>query len=235
MLRDILIVCRTIDQMAEKAYRTISSKADVNDQKLFWREICKDEQRHIAYWEQLLRLEKAGTLQNPFDDSEQVLAELNVMKETIGKMSKDRRWSSDFSESILWAFRLESFLLHPAFGVLFHVLRAETGGVSPEDDYQDHIEKFMQAVRKYLGNKPEMLLIGEILSTSWARSKELAIQYARIKTLNGLIRICASCKQVRTDKGYWEQIEAYVRRHSEAKFSHGICPECAQKLYSENL
>jgi len=128
MLRDILIVCRTIDQMAEKAYRTISSKADVNDQKLFWREICKDEQRHIAYWEQLLRLEKAGTLQNPFDDSEQVLAELNVMKETIGKMSKDRRWSSDFSESILWAFRLESFLLHPAFGVLFHVLRAETGG-----------------------------------------------------------------------------------------------------------
>ncbi|MBW1815132.1 MAG: DUF3365 domain-containing protein, partial [Deltaproteobacteria bacterium] len=52
-----------------------------------------------------------------------------------------------------------------------------------------------------------------------------------VKTLKGLIPICASCKKVRNDEGYWDQIEKYISEHSKAKFSHGICPECAKKLY----
>lgn len=51
------------------------------------------------------------------------------------------------------------------------------------------------------------------------------------KTLSGMLPICASCKKIRDDKGYWNQIEAYITEHSEAKFSHGICPECMKKLY----
>ena len=54
-----------------------------------------------------------------------------------------------------------------------------------------------------------------------------------IKTLKGLLPICAHCKKIRDDKGYWNQIEAYIRNHSDAEFSHGICPECAEKLYSD--
>jgi PAS domain-containing protein len=53
----------------------------------------------------------------------------------------------------------------------------------------------------------------------------------KIKTLRGLLPICASCKKIRDDQGYWQQIELYVRDRSEADFSHGICPECAVKLY----
>lgn len=53
----------------------------------------------------------------------------------------------------------------------------------------------------------------------------------KIKMLNGLLPICASCKKIRDDKGYWTQIEKYISEHSEATFSHGICPECAKKLY----
>ncbi|CAB1064980.1 hypothetical protein D1BOALGB6SA_9777 [Olavius sp. associated proteobacterium Delta 1] len=52
-----------------------------------------------------------------------------------------------------------------------------------------------------------------------------------IKTLKGLLPICANCKNIRDDKGYWNQIETYIRDHSEAKFSHSICPLCAEKLY----
>jgi hypothetical protein len=48
-----------------------------------------------------------------------------------------------------------------------------------------------------------------------------------------LLPICASCKKIRDDNGYWTQIEGYVRDHSEAEFSHGLCPECAEKLYPE--
>lgn len=52
-----------------------------------------------------------------------------------------------------------------------------------------------------------------------------------IKTLSGLLPICANCKKVRNDQGYWQQIEEYVSEHSGADFSHGICPDCARKLY----
>jgi len=54
-----------------------------------------------------------------------------------------------------------------------------------------------------------------------------------IKTLRGILPICASCKNIRDDKGYWNQIEAYIRDHSEAEFSHSICPDCAKKLYPD--
>lgn len=56
-----------------------------------------------------------------------------------------------------------------------------------------------------------------------------------IKTLRGFLPICASCKKIRDDKGYWTQIEAYISRHSEAEFSHGLCPECANTLYGQYL
>lgn len=56
---------------------------------------------------------------------------------------------------------------------------------------------------------------------------------ADVKKLSGLLPICASCKKIRNDEGYWEQIEVYIKEHSEADFSHGICPDCVRKLYPE--
>lgn len=61
--------------------------------------------------------------------------------------------------------------------------------------------------------------------------KSLQDSLAKLKTLSGLLPICASCKKIRDDKGYWNRIETYIQEHSEAEFSHGICPECVQKLY----
>jgi hypothetical protein len=54
---------------------------------------------------------------------------------------------------------------------------------------------------------------------------------AAMKVLSGLLPICSSCKKIRDDRGYWNQIEAYIRDHSEAEFTHSICPECVKKLY----
>jgi hypothetical protein len=55
---------------------------------------------------------------------------------------------------------------------------------------------------------------------------------SKVKLLSGFLPICSSCKKIRDDKGYWSQIESYIRDHSEAEFSHGICPDCAKKVYS---
>ncbi len=65
--------------------------------------------------------------------------------------------------------------------------------------------------------------------------KNVELQYAldNVKTLSGLLPICSFCKKIRDDKGYWNQIEQYIHEHSEAKFSHGICQECAKKHYPD--
>ncbi len=56
---------------------------------------------------------------------------------------------------------------------------------------------------------------------------------SKVKLLSGFLPICASCKKIRDDKGYWNQIESYIRTHSEAEFTHSICPDCTKKLYPE--
>ncbi len=68
-----------------------------------------------------------------------------------------------------------------------------------------------------------------------AMNNELRDALAHVKRLQGMLPICASCKKVRNDDGYWQQIELYVSDHSDAKFSHGLCPECMIKLYGKEF
>ena|SRR5579871_3418939 len=84
-------------------------------------------------------------------------------------------------------------------------------------------------------------LLSGLASTAFNQAEEFEIRsnlidqlrdaMSNVKTLSGLLPICANCKKVRDDKGYWNQIELFIRDHSSANFSHGICPECSQKLY----
>jgi hypothetical protein len=64
--------------------------------------------------------------------------------------------------------------------------------------------------------------------------RQLQASLAQVQLLSGLLPICASCKKVRDDQGYWTQVEIYVRDRSRAEFTHGICPECAKK-YREQM
>jgi len=66
-----------------------------------------------------------------------------------------------------------------------------------------------------------------------AKVEELRRAFDQIKTLRGIVPICANCKKIRDDQGYWNQVEVYVRDHTEAEFSHGLCPECLKNLYPE--
>ena len=62
---------------------------------------------------------------------------------------------------------------------------------------------------------------------------ELKEVLSQVKILSGFLPICSSCKKIRDDNGYWNKIETYIRNHSEAEFTHGICPGCAEKDYPE--
>jgi uncharacterized paraquat-inducible protein A len=86
-------------------------------------------------------------------------------------------------------------------------------------------------------------LFGSVIGTLYKRKQiemkreklicELQEAVGKIRTLHGLLPICSSCKNIRDDKGYWDQIESYISSHSEAEFTHSICPKCTKKLYRE--
>ena len=87
------------------------------------------------------------------------------------------------------------------------------------------VRKLNIALEQRLAERTEELQVRESLIA------ELHEGAAKVKLLSGLIPICAHCKKIRDDKGYWSQVEIYIRDHSEAVFSHGICPECVKTFF----
>ena len=98
-------------------------------------------------------------------------------------------------------------------------------------------ERFAAFHQKYgVGPIDDFIIVFAALAIAFAvfsfrRWKDLQRALGNIKTLQGLLPICASCKKVRDDVGYWNQIEFYIETHSEAELIHSICPKCMQKLY----
>jgi DNA-binding response OmpR family regulator len=94
--------------------------------------------------------------------------------------------------------------------------------------HRDHLEEMV------LERTAQLEQANELLRVEIAERKHLIFQLqealARVKTLSGLLPICAWCKRIRDDKGYWNQLEAYLAEHTEADFTHGICPDCAKQF-----
>ena len=102
----------------------------------------------------------------------------------------------------------------------------------------DYLEQIVQERTRDLKMSNEQLR-KEIQERRQAEAeKELLIRdlqsaLSEIKNLQGIIPICCYCKQIRDDKGYWTQVEAYIQDHTDALFSHGICPKCKARVYEE--
>ena len=103
-----------------------------------------------------------------------------------------------------------------------------------------HIDLRIIRLKDRQGNeKGKLIILRDISAEKKLEAKReelihnLQEALAQVKTLSGLLPICANCKKIRDDQGYWHQVETYIKSHSEADFSHSICPECGKKLYPE--
>ncbi len=96
-----------------------------------------------------------------------------------------------------------------------------------------NFEELLITIEKGLG----IIELHEKLKNKTAKltesNKKLKKALSEIKQLGSLLPICASCKKIRDDKGYWNQIEVYIQTHTNTLFSHGLCPDCGEKLYGE--
>lgn len=103
-------------------------------------------------------------------------------------------------------------------------------------NFLGHVFKFMAFFLLYEGiavialKRPEYILYRNLQM----QKEELKAALENIRTLKGLLPICASCKKIRDDHGYWDQVENYIMSHSDAVFTHGLCPDCMQKFFAEH-
>jgi PAS domain S-box-containing protein len=100
----------------------------------------------------------------------------------------------------------------------------ESASISPIRDLTGRVTHFV-AVKEDITARKQTEAERDILI------HDLQDALANVKSLSGLLPICASCKKIRDDKGYWSQVESYVEKHSDATFTHGMCPDCLKKLY----
>ncbi len=107
------------------------------------------------------------------------------------------------------------------FGTLCAVDTKENKWIDPSTHLLESVKRAIEAHLELVLAMEELKQKNELLNQT----------LAEVKTLRGLIPICISCKKIRDDRGYWNQLEDYIQKHSSAKFSHGLCPDCARKLY----
>jgi hypothetical protein len=117
---------------------------------------------------------------------------------------------------------------------IYYKVRSEARLVS----YQEHLEEMVKERTQEL-RSTNFILKREVISRTRTELRlketieELHDALGKVRTLSGFLPICANCKKIRDDDGYWHQVESYVRRHANVEFSHGLCPSCANDLYPE--
>jgi len=117
---------------------------------------------------------------------------------------------------------------------------AITGVAKNFEKYSESLNRWYRVIATCPGKGYFMTIFDDITDRKLIEKEreeliaELSKAINEIKHLRGILPICASCKKIRNDKGAWIQIESYIREHSEAEFTHSICPECFKKLYADS-
>jgi hypothetical protein len=136
-----------------------------------------------------------------------------------------------FEESVLKSLTRLNIKLSQACSICLHTEEVARINklLNKEIEERLHAEAELQKLSNELESRVEERTI-ELVHAN----KKLEEALGNVKTLSGLIPICSVCKKIRDDQGYWKQIETYISSHSDAMFTHGICPGCAEKVYKEH-
>lgn len=113
-----------------------------------------------------------------------------------------------------------------AFDSLDLVKQASLAGVGAYLQKPPNVREVERAIIIAMARHQDMMTLRHL-------NKQLQTALEQVKFLKGLLPICANCKKIRNDQGYWQQVEVYLQEHADVEFSHGICPNCINILYPE--
>ncbi len=205
---------------------------DVTDQRISEESIRESEKRYRLLFKNMLEglayckmiFEDGKPQDFIYLDVNEAFEELTGLKNVVGKKVSEvipgiRESNPEFFEIYgrvsLTGNSEKAELFLDSLGIWFSL-----SVYSPEREY--FVAVFDNVTVRKLAEQEQQKLI-----------EDLQKALSEVKKLSGFLPICASCKKIRDDKGYWSEVERYIGEHSEAQFSHGICPDCIRKLYPE--
>lgn len=173
VLKDIISLCLSLDKKASSIYSKLSSDADNEKLKKFWKEMSEDEEEHVDFWFKLLSMAENRILPEIFDRPERTRTELQRIDKKAEELLNQYVSTQDIKTSFLFAYKMESYMLHHSFETLFYFMNRLSGKADVADSYKNHLDKFVNMISKYRETTPELKLIGSTLQRLWKMNHQL--------------------------------------------------------------
>lgn len=211
ILIEIIYFCLSLDKKAASAYKYLAQVLKKADLRKFWKERAEEELQHIDYWEKLLNFAEKNQLPHVFDQPYAVKEELRLIDSKVDLLLLRLRHFPTIGNAFLSTYRLEFYMVYPAFRILFHLMKNFGREKTPEDDYEHHIEKFIEGLARYGKRTPELELIGDATKRFWQDSKELFIKNTT-DSLTGMLN----------RRGFLNSVRPLANLAQRNKFNVGI-------------
>lgn len=168
--------CMKISRDASETYQILSDNAETDALKTFWKIFSEDCAHHLDFWEKLLASAHNGIIAHVFENPESTINELDGLNEKVLQLKKRSQVVKQRADAFLIAFKIEFYLLHPAFETLCQYLKTLSDESTPADDSNDHISHLFESLHQYDLVTIELELLGETLHRLWQENRKLAIQ-----------------------------------------------------------
>lgn len=182
----IIYLCVAINQKAIQVYTKLFEVEEIKELKVFWGRMADEEKIRAAFLDRTKETIKGYTLSAIFNDPAQTKYELTILLEKIDVLLD--RWEDKkvMENALILVYRLEYYMLHPTFEMLFRALKPLADDLDSSDTYDLHIQEFINMFVRYGDITPELELLGETLQSLWQRNKDLA-EIAMVDGLTGVL------------------------------------------------
>lgn len=166
--------CLLMDNNASLIYQKLAQNAESGDLQVFWNGIAHENEKHILYWNKLLILAQKKLLENVFPNAGSVLSEVRTLGEKVSDLAKKSDRIHDIKSAFTMAFKLEFYLLHPAFDALSQYMSSFTGGLTSDIRYERFVNRLFEALNRYGLATMEFELVGETIHRIWKENRRMA-------------------------------------------------------------
>lgn len=175
ILSEIVSLCYSLDEIAYETYSKFSNEESYEPLKMFWKEMALEEQEHLNYWKEIIELERNNCLPQIFDNPAKVKKELQEIYNESKLLVENKKNISEINRKFVIAYHLEFLLLHQTIEAFFQLL-TRTKQKNPEDNYKEHIDKFIDSFNKFGVSTVEMQLLGKTIKELWYNNKRIVEQ-----------------------------------------------------------
>lgn len=187
ILKEIVSICLELDSTAALTYKKFAESSTDANLESFWTSMSNEESVHAAFWEDIMSFAEKGEMPMLLDDPEIVLSNLKASLHRVGDLAKTVDDLKTVNDYFAYALKLEFFVLEPAFEAIFFFMKNILPKYKDSPSfYEDHLTKFIAALKKYGESTAELELIGEAINKLWEMHKDMVIKTSH-DPLSGLL------------------------------------------------